>query len=337
MSRIIGIAGTAKNTGKTTATMAIMEKVFQKGIKLGLTSIGYDGETLDNVTGLPKPRITMEKGNIVAIADKCIEASTAEIEILEVTNVRSALGRIVIGEIKEPGLVVIAGPNKSSEVRIINQYLQKYGCQLIMVDGAINRIAPMVETEGLLLATGASRTPDINQLAEETYALSEILNIPVWEDKQKVTFTASSLLSDSMVKDLLAQIKPETEEIFITGVIGVNSFHTLFELGKDCLKDKTLVLTDPIKLVVAGDPDRVYETVVNLEKNGTPVRVKKNITLLAITINPFYPKYRFVSNDYEPAYVDKHQLKEVLTSKCNVPTVNVVEEGVDKLWEYLGI
>lgn len=337
MSKILGIAGTAKNTGKTTATMAIMERVFKEGIKLGLTSIGYDGETLDNVTGLPKPRIRIEKGNIVAIADKCIEASTAEIEVLQVTNVRSALGTIIIGEVKTSGLVVIAGPNKSSEVRIINEYLLKQGCDLIIVDGAINRIAPMVETEGLLLATGASRTPDIKQLAEETSALSEILNIPLWQDEKKETLTASSLLSDSMVKDLLDQIRPETEEIFMTGVIGVNSFQSLLEMGRNCLKDKTLVLTDPIKLVVAGDPDRVYETVINLEKNGTPVRVKKNIDLLAITINPFYPKYRFVSNDYQPSYVDKKELKGALSSKCNVPIVNVVEEGIDKLWEYLGV
>ena len=63
---ILGIAGTAKNTGKTTTTNAILACLRKRGIAVFLTSIGYDGENLDNVTGLPKPKIPVEPGDIIA-------------------------------------------------------------------------------------------------------------------------------------------------------------------------------------------------------------------------------------------------------------------------------
>jgi hypothetical protein len=68
---VVGIAGTAKNTGKTTTLSAIMgEARKEPALVLGLTSIGYDGEGFDNVTGLPKPRID------VRLFD-CFEAGAA--------------------------------------------------------------------------------------------------------------------------------------------------------------------------------------------------------------------------------------------------------------------
>ncbi|MBU4562316.1 hypothetical protein KKB17_02785, partial [bacterium] len=56
-SKVLGILGTAKNTGKTTTTSALLEIANNKNLSVGITSIGYDGEDIDNITGLPKPRI----------------------------------------------------------------------------------------------------------------------------------------------------------------------------------------------------------------------------------------------------------------------------------------
>ena len=62
MTRIVGIAGTAKNTGKTTALNALLRAAHEHGTLVGVTSIGYDGESIDTVTGLPKPSIFLEAG-----------------------------------------------------------------------------------------------------------------------------------------------------------------------------------------------------------------------------------------------------------------------------------
>lgn len=340
MTRIIGIAGTAKNTGKTTTTTAIMKKAYQEGVRVALTSIGYDGEVLDNVTGLPKPRIEGEKGTLVAIAEDCLKVSSARIKVLERTDIRTAMGRIIIGEIEEAGLILVAGPNKSSELAMVNGYLQERGGELIIVDGALNRIAPMVETHGLILATGASRTQDMDQLAEETRAITEIFNVPVWKGpgkQQEKNLVVSSLLTEFMVKEMLEKVVADTKELVIQGIVGENSFQFLLDEGKGVLKGKTIIITDPIKILVAGNPHKMRSVIVGLEADDVRVVVKKNIRLFAITINPFYPKYRYVSHDYEPAYVDKWELKKTLENKCQAPIIDVMDEGIVRLWNHLNL
>lgn len=337
MARIIGIAGTAKNTGKTTTTAAIMSEVYARGIPLGLTSIGFDGEMVDNVTGLPKPRITCEKGTVVAIAEACIAAGTARIEIIRRTEIRTALGRLILGRVQEPGLVVIAGPNKSSELRMVNSALTDLGCRLILVDGALNRIAPMVETHGLILATGAARTADLAKLARETGAFAEIFNLPTWEDTKGEILEVGSILNQEMVQDLLARVTPQISGVLVAGIIGGNSFQKLRELGGEKLKGKTLIMQDPVKVLVAGSPDWMQELIASFQAEGIRVAMQKRVKLLAVTINPFYPRYRYQSRDYEPAYVDKDELKQTLAEKVPVPVVNVLEEGVRELWTTLEV
>lgn len=332
LSRIIGIAGTAKNTGKTTTLKAVMERAFSAGLKLGLTSIGYDGEVVDNVTGLPKPRVEVAEGTLAAIAKRCMEAGTARIEVLTETTIRTPLGVIVIGKVVKPGLLVVAGPNKSSELKAVNTLLREYGCELIMVDGALNRLAPMVETDGLLLATGAARTQDINKLAAETYALAQILNLPVCK-ASGLTFQANSLLTEAMVRELLACISPTVQMVQINGLIGAHCFRLLLEEGRELLAGKVLVLPDPIKILVAGEPCGLFRIIKELNKQDILICVKKEVNLVAITINPFFPKYRFESHDYEPSYVDKLELKKALAAKSLVPVVNVLEDGIEEVWQ----
>ena len=123
MSFIIGTAGTAKNTGKTTTNIAILRELFKTDISIGLTSIGYDGEDIDNITGLPKPRLLLKEGTIVATSEKCLHGSTAQFDVIKSTNISTPLGKIIIAQVIKKGLVIIAGPNKSTELR----YTQSIG------------------------------------------------------------------------------------------------------------------------------------------------------------------------------------------------------------------
>lgn len=335
MVRIIGIAGTAKNTGKTTATTAIMTKAYEEGLKLGLTTIGYDGEILDNVTGLPKPRINVKKGTIVAIAKDCLPVSTAVVEIKEETDISTAMGKIIVGEVVESGLIVIAGPNKSIEVKKVNAYLENYGCELIIVDGAINRIAPMVETHGLVLATGAACTTNIKKLANQTKAITDIFNTPIWQERNLKKETFSSILNEAMAEDFLKRLSDNTQEIEITGIIGEKSLEYISTTGKSKLKGRRLIFADPIKILVTANPVKTLE--IFEEMKDTEVVVKKDIRILAVTMNPFYPKYRFVSHDYESAFVDKNEMKKTMLSTCNVPIIDIMTDGVEVLWPKLKI
>ncbi|KJS21058.1 MAG: hypothetical protein VR72_12110 [Clostridiaceae bacterium BRH_c20a] len=322
---IIGIAGTAKNTGKTTTTSSIMSEVKDnKKLSLGLTSIGYDGEDIDNVTGLPKPRIEVWPGVLVAVAEKCLKVSTAEVEVLEVTKFATPLGKVILGKVTKGGRLVVAGPNKSSELRQVLNKLRHHNLNLIIVDGALNRIAPMVEVDGLILTTGAARKSKISELAFETHCLVEVFNYPVLNIEHD-TFRFNSILSSDAVDELLRQLET-AGTVYINGVIGEKSLMYLLEKAEK-LSGKKLIFPDPIKLMVIGDINKIHNIFAQLKHKGIEIGVRKPIKIIALTINPYYPKYRFNSDDYEVSYVDKEKLYEAIAGKVSVNVYNVVEEG----------
>ncbi len=335
MKTVIGLAGTAKNTGKTTTMNAIMENAYQEGITVGLTSIGYDGEEIDSITGLPKPRIKAREGMILAVADSCLQTGSVKAEILRETSIRVPLGTIVIARVVKSGLVVLAGPNKSSELRKTKQILAAEGCKLVLVDGALNRLAPMVETDGLVIATGAARSLDIQRLASEAAALEKLLALPLFAEKTESGLTVSSLLNEDMVKELLDNINEKNDAVFVEGLITEESFRLLLETGVDKLAGKTLVLTDAIKLLITGSFNGMLEVIAGLKSAGIEVAVKKKVKLLAFTVNPFYPNYRVAARDYEPAYVDRVEIKAALEEKCNTLVFDVQTEGGKGIWRLL--
>ena len=131
--QVLGIAGTAKNTGKTTTTVAIINQ-WPRHQHLAVTSIGYDGESKDNVTGLPKPRLNVPAGALVVTAEGCLEAGSARLETIEKTDLTTPLGRLVICRVRSSGLVVLAGPNSQSALRFVIDRLREQEIELPLVD-----------------------------------------------------------------------------------------------------------------------------------------------------------------------------------------------------------
>ena len=183
-NKVIGILGTAKNTGKTTTFNFLLEWSNLESIKVGLTSIGYDGEDIDNITGLPKPRIFVQKDNTIATAEQCLFSLEDKIKTIEKTDVHTALGRVVIGKARKEGLVVLAGPNKGIELKVIIQKLKQQKTEIILVDGALNRMIPLIYCDALILTTGASRHTDIDLLVDEIESMSRVFTLPLRKHKQ---------------------------------------------------------------------------------------------------------------------------------------------------------
>jgi len=340
MSFIIGIAGTAKNTGKTTTTSTILNELRKNNIKIGLTGIGYDGEELDNITGLPKPRLLLKKGMIVATAQKCLSVGTAGFNVLETTDISTPLGKVIIIEVTQEGLVVIAGPNKGRELRLILDKMTRFSCDFIIVDGALNRIAPMVETDGLILATGAARNSNINQLVEETIYFYKIFNLPsvtkeekdlvkglnkitLIERHQKNYFALdyAVLIDKTAVSQIVSKIF-QYNTIYVPSLISQSSLKELSAAINKSWKGKTLIVKDSIKLATGGTPYEVYSKVEEILSFGGNIKVEKSIPIIAISVNPFYPKYRFDINNYEPGFIDS---KELYFSMRNAVPTTVVD------------
>lgn len=344
----VGIAGTAKNTGKTTTTVAILSGLRKRGIGIFLTSIGYDGEDIDNITGLPKPRIFLAPGDIVATAERCLHAGTANFEQLLLTNIQTPLGRICIVRITAAGLVVTAGPNKSSEVRRLLQLFRTIGPGFILIDGALNRIAPMVEADGLILATGAAYSTDIPQLSHETSLIEQIMRLSRLSGSSrlpgpltKITlydhdgqmmqqWASTSLFAPIEVDKILCNL-PRHGTLLIPGIIGNLAFAQLSEKWINLRQPGCLIFSDPLKLLVSGNTAKVCGLLDKLTDSGIQVGVLKPIPLLAVTVNPFYPQYRLESNSYQPAYVDFHRLQVTVRNNVTSPVYNIMRQGADNL------
>lgn len=344
---ILGIAGTAKNTGKTTTTNEILKEAARKHFRVGLTSIGYDGEDIDHVTNLPKPRVYLEAGNLLAVAENCLKGSKAVIRVLEKTEIRTPLGRIIIGEVETGGRVVVAGPNKAKDLQAVTYLLEKYQAGLILVDGALNRLAPMIVTEGLILATGASRTPDIDRLAEETEAVAAMLNLPIvsWAEEVVETewiswrmngsytaLTYGSLLLPGLVDTLFQNMEDEAEGLYIPGVIEEQALKRLVEALLARGFKGELVLRDPIKLLVGGNPLVLAGALNQLKEAGIALKVCTRLPLRLITVNPFYPRYRVQYRNYQPDFVDSGLLKRAIQARVAGKVINVLEDGIDLEW-----
>jgi hypothetical protein len=54
--------------------------------------------------------------------------------------------------------------------------------------------------------------------------------------------------------------------------------------------------------------------------------------LKLITVNPFYPRYRYSTHDYEAAYVDKEKLRESVGRLVQTPVVNVLDETEEEIF-----
>ncbi|MFQ5789568.1 MAG: hypothetical protein ACE5JI_03740, partial [Acidobacteriota bacterium] len=142
-AQIIGVVGTAKNTGKTTALLSIVRYLETAGRRAGITGIGYDGEHIDNLTLLPKPRMEFPAGALVATAERCLKNATLQCRLLLRTGVMSPLGEVLILEVTSRGRIVVAGPNQRVGLTRIIEGLGETGSEVSLVDGALGRLAPM--------------------------------------------------------------------------------------------------------------------------------------------------------------------------------------------------
>ena len=135
-ARAVAVIGLVKNAGKTTVVNALLA---QDGRVYGLTSLGLDGEKVDHLTGLAKPRIAPPRGTLVATTRGSLDRSHYALEVLEELPFVTPLGRVVIGRAGE-GEVEVSGPTTLAELRTTVERLGVHGAGQVLVDGAINRL-----------------------------------------------------------------------------------------------------------------------------------------------------------------------------------------------------
>lgn len=74
-----------------------------------------------------------------------------------------------------------------------------------------------------------------------------------------------------------------------------------------------------------------HDFLTKVQQEGSVLVYKHILPLMSITVNPFYPKYRYKSDNYKTAYIDKGQLLEEVASLANVPVFDIVNDSCTNL------
>ncbi|MBN1638567.1 MAG: hypothetical protein JW866_06360 [Ignavibacteriales bacterium] len=338
--RIIGIVGTAKNTGKTTTLSFLIQDAFSKRYSIGVTGIGYDGEEIDTITMLPKPRLLLEKNTIAATSEDCLKVTTADYKLLETTNIVTPLGKVCIVKIIEPGLMVIAGPNKKFELARVIKKLKKYDLDIIFIDGSLNRIAPLARVDKIIFTTGASRNTDIDFLAKEMKEIGLIFQQEKTKfnglDQNRIQIISEQIREIDLVSlldeddaNLVAQkCDNNTRAFFVPGMVSLKGLKKFLV----AIKNKSsleLILDSPITMMLSGEPSEAAAFIKTATAHNLKITYCYKPELTAVTINPFYPLER--NFHFNTAYVDKEFLFIQVRNALAVPVFNIKEGSVNLL------
>ncbi len=311
----LGIIGLSKNTGKTTTLNKIIQIYQDKTI--GLTSIGLDGESIDQVNFLPKPKIMVQPKMIVATTSKCLEASYVEYETLQITKLHTALGFVHIVKILSEGAMVIAGPTTNHDLQILILMMKPY-VDKIFVDGAFNRMtfASIESLDAIILATGAAYSTDINKTIRQTKHIVESFNLEktslfekIPEESMVIHTTNRQLMFQEKNISALNLVDLRQEEkvlyIYVKGAITEKLIDFLIEHE---IRDFELICDDPTKLLFK---DHYFDYVHQL---GIQMKVIHQTPLLFVTINPWSP----IGHHY-----DEKLFFESIQKELSVPVYNV--------------
>lgn len=180
-ARDVAVVGTGKNAGKTVVVRALLSAAKKRGARVGITSVGRDGESVDALDALAKPRLYLQAGTVVATAAATLPASPAS-EIIDVTNVATAIGPLLFARVRAPGFFEIAGAPSAKGTRFALQRMGQCETDMLLLDGAIDRIAALAGgDEAVIVATGAATAATIEQAAERARALVARLSVPAYD------------------------------------------------------------------------------------------------------------------------------------------------------------
>jgi hypothetical protein len=335
-TRRLALVGLAKNTGKTEALAALLRELEAQGRRVGVTSVGRDGEQRDVIDSrIEKPRVVLPAGSLVATTDGLLRASAIPHEVLEVTGARTPLGRVVLARLEAAGAVEVAGPSVAADVRAVSDAMLAHGAEQALIDGAIDRRAassPEV-ADGLVIATGAVLDDDIDEVVLQTRDAVELVRLASVEDSEagrrlrQLAKCDESLIvgedlgsaplpprfpltADSEQVAQLLDENPGARWLIVAGALPDRFLRGLLHPVRKRRRELGVIVADPTKVFLWKRGPAWYQ------RQGLELRTLNRIALDAITVNPVAPRsHRF----------DSAQLRKLLADAIpDVPIFDVL-------------
>jgi hypothetical protein len=314
-NQTIGVIGLAKNTVKTTTLNYMIKHIDAKII--GLTSIGLDGESLDQVNFLPKPKIWVKKGMIVANASSCLDSSQLAFEVLEDTQFQTSIGDIKIIRVEEEGYMMIAGPTTNKALNEVVSIMKKYAT-LIIIDGAFNRMtfSNMSELDQIVLASGAAYHPIMEETIAQTAFIVNLFKSPKTMDKLSFKHSVEILTNkqthrlddkkETTLKSFFSHNQEVIQSIYIKGAITQKIINLFI---KEDINHIKLIMDDPTKLLIGHQFENYFT------KRAIKLEVLRKTPISCVTINPWSPS----GIHYDSVIFEKH-----MKTNIDIPVFNVL-------------
>ncbi|MCF0200897.1 MAG: hypothetical protein HUK16_05995 [Bacteroidales bacterium] len=302
----LSIVGLEKNTGKTECLKYVLENLPLAQKRVAVTSIGIDGESVDQVTQTQKPEIVLREGMFFGTSETHYRQRKLLSELIDVSDVNTSLGRVVTAKALTRGKILLSGPSTGASLRRWMREMQRYGIDLVIVDGALSRMssASPAVSESMILSTGAAFSANLQTLVQKTAYVVELINLELTSpenlallnpiEKGVWAIDGEGHLHDlkvqtSLVKELQLDGVENCRTLYVAGAL-VDGFIEKLRQNKK-LKGVELVVRDFTK-VFASEP-----VLRPFLRSGGRLKVLQKSKLIAVTVNPTSPSGYVLDSD----------------------------------------
>lgn len=294
----ISFVGMEKNAGKTQTLNYVLSRLRTfSNLKLAISSIGVDGETLDIVTSTSKPEIEIYPNTTFITSQSLYNQKEIVSAIEEVSKDYTALGKLITARAITQGKVLLGGPSDTKNLKKLLEKLEK-NVDLILIDGALSRKSfgsPTI-TDAMILSTGASLSASLNVVVKKTKFIYQMTQLPQYkstlaEQLQNIENGIYAITEEGIV-DLeipsLMMIDKYKDKIFTYGkrlfVAGAlnDKFVQLLKIQKNP-QEIEIIIKDFTKIFAQED------NVIQYLYRGGQIKVLDQTNLIAITANPISP------------------------------------------------
>ena len=299
----VSFVGMEKNAGKTQTLNYVLNRLRSfSDVSLAISSIGIDGEQVDQVTETAKPEITIFKGTKFVTAQALYRQKEITACIESVSSQSTALGRLITARAVSDGKVLLAGPSGTKQLK---EYIDRlsHEVDLCLIDGALSRMSfgsPCI-TDAMILSTGAAVSASLPTMVAKTRFTYELTQLPKYQgdeiddlkQKENGIFAVSedeiidlkipSLLMIDRYKD---RIFEHGRRIFVSGVL--NEKFMQFVCTQKQIESVEIIIRDFTKNFASAD------SIHRFLNRGGRLSVLYPANLIAITANPISPSgYNF--------------------------------------------
>ena len=302
----LSIVGLEKNTGKTECLKYVLDRLPVQQKRIAVTSIGIDGETVDQVTRTQKPEIVLREGMYFGTSEAHYRQRRLVSELIDVSDESTSLGRVVTAKAVTGGKILLSGPSSASGLKRWMGEMHRKDIDLVIIDGALSRLssASPAVSQSMILATGAAYSANIPTLVSKTAHVVDLVNLELTsEDKIKMLLPLekgvwfidkqgklNSLDSvTSLSKDIHFEGMENCETLYVAGAL-VDAFLEKVRKNKN-LKQVELVVRDFTKFFVTPQQFRLFL------KAGGRMKVLQKSKLIAVTVNPTSPSGYVLDSD----------------------------------------